>query len=116
MTAWFLKYLPKGLGCEIGGGGRYNHLIGRFGRDLPSTGFAFDVDRLFQSMERVDGEPVQSDINCLICSATDRPQDAFETARVLRQAGCNVILGHVFGTGSVPAVLCARRDSVWEPE
>ena len=94
------EIFAKGLGCEIGGGGRYNHLIGRFGRDLPSTGFAFDVDRLFQSMERVDGEPVQSDINCLICSATDRPQDAFETGRVLRQAGCNVILGHVFGTGS----------------
>src|SRR5437867_6336907 len=37
-----------GVGCELGGGGRYNHLIGRFGRDLPSTGFALDVDRLFR--------------------------------------------------------------------
>ncbi len=35
-----------GLGAEVGGGGRYDHLIGRFGREIPSTGFAFDLDRL----------------------------------------------------------------------
>lgn len=37
-----------GIGVELGGGGRYNHLIGRFGRNLPSTGFALNVDRLFR--------------------------------------------------------------------
>jgi ATP phosphoribosyltransferase regulatory subunit len=37
-----------GLGAEVGGGGRYDHLIGRFGREIPSTGFAFDLDRLLQ--------------------------------------------------------------------
>ena len=37
-----------GGGAEIGGGGRYDHLIGRFGREVPSTGFAFDLDRLLQ--------------------------------------------------------------------
>lgn len=37
-----------GLGVEVGGGGRYDHLIGRFGRAVPSTGFAFDMDRLLQ--------------------------------------------------------------------
>src|SRR5437899_10830144 len=37
-----------GVGAEIGGGGRYDHLIGRFGREVPSTGVAFDVDRLLQ--------------------------------------------------------------------
>src|SRR5207302_624161 len=36
------------VGAEIGGGGRYDHLIGRFGHEVPSTGFAFDLDRLLQ--------------------------------------------------------------------
>jgi ATP phosphoribosyltransferase regulatory subunit len=40
-----------GVGAELGGGGRYDHLIGRFGRDLPSTGFALDVDHLFRAVE-----------------------------------------------------------------
>ena len=38
----------EGIGVELGGGGRYNHLIGRFGNNLPSTGFALNVDRLFR--------------------------------------------------------------------
>ncbi|MCP9472575.1 MAG: ATP phosphoribosyltransferase regulatory subunit [Nitrospira sp.] len=40
----------EGVGVELGGGGRYNHLIGRFGKNLPSTGFALTVDRLFQGL------------------------------------------------------------------
>jgi ATP phosphoribosyltransferase regulatory subunit len=40
-----------GVGSELGGGGRYDHLIGRFGRELPSTGFALDVDRLFRAVK-----------------------------------------------------------------
>jgi ATP phosphoribosyltransferase regulatory subunit len=40
----------SGVGAELGGGGRYDHLIGRFGRDLPSTGFALDVDHLFRAV------------------------------------------------------------------
>lgn len=48
----------EGVGCELGGGGRYDHLLGRFGRDLPSTGFALDVDRLFRARAMtVDGQP-----------------------------------------------------------
>jgi len=40
----------EGVGVELGGGGRYDHLIGRFGRNIPSTGFALNVDRLFQAL------------------------------------------------------------------
>jgi ATP phosphoribosyltransferase regulatory subunit len=41
----------EGMGAELGGGGRYDHLIGQFGRPLPSTGFGLDVDRLFRTVE-----------------------------------------------------------------
>ena len=40
-----------GLGAEVCGGGRYDHLLGRFGASLPATGFAFDVGRLLLAME-----------------------------------------------------------------
>ena len=43
-----------GIGVELGGGGRYDHLIGRFGRNLPSTGFAVSVDRLFRGLNLSD--------------------------------------------------------------
>ncbi|PJA78097.1 MAG: ATP phosphoribosyltransferase regulatory subunit [Nitrospirae bacterium CG_4_9_14_3_um_filter_51_5] len=40
------------FGSEIGGGGRYNHLVGRFGRDLPAIGLGLDLDRVFSALER----------------------------------------------------------------
>jgi ATP phosphoribosyltransferase regulatory subunit len=43
--AVFEVYDPA-LGAPIGGGGRYDELLGRFGRALPAVGFALGVDRL----------------------------------------------------------------------
>ena len=43
--AVFDVYDPA-LGEALGGGGRYDDLLARFGRDLPAVGFAIGVDRL----------------------------------------------------------------------
>src|SRR5436305_4133362 len=43
--AVFEVYDPA-LGVPIGGGGRYDDLLGRFGRPLPAVGFALHVERL----------------------------------------------------------------------
>jgi len=47
--AVFEVYDPA-LGAPIGGGGRYDELLGRFGRSLPAVGFALDVDQLHQAL------------------------------------------------------------------
>ncbi|HEX5894800.1 MAG TPA: ATP phosphoribosyltransferase regulatory subunit, partial [Thermoleophilaceae bacterium] len=41
----FEVYDPA-VGFALGGGGRYDDLIGRFGRDLPACGLALDVQRV----------------------------------------------------------------------
>jgi ATP phosphoribosyltransferase regulatory subunit len=43
--AVFDVYDPA-LGAPIGGGGRYDELLGRFGRRLPAVGFALGIDLL----------------------------------------------------------------------
>jgi ATP phosphoribosyltransferase regulatory subunit len=43
--AVFEVYDPE-LGAPIGGGGRYDELLARYGRGLPAVGFALGVDRL----------------------------------------------------------------------
>jgi ATP phosphoribosyltransferase regulatory subunit len=43
--AVFDVYDPA-LGAPIGGGGRYDDLLGRFGRSLPAVGFGLGIDRL----------------------------------------------------------------------
>jgi ATP phosphoribosyltransferase regulatory subunit len=47
--AVFEVYDPA-LGAPFGGGGRYDDLLGRFGRQLPAVGFALDVDQLHQAL------------------------------------------------------------------
>jgi ATP phosphoribosyltransferase regulatory subunit len=43
--AVFEVYDPA-LGAPLGGGGRYDELLGRYGRSLPAVGFALGIDRL----------------------------------------------------------------------
>lgn len=45
-TGAVFDVLDPALGEPLGGGGRYDDLIGRFGRSLPAVGFALHVDRV----------------------------------------------------------------------
>jgi ATP phosphoribosyltransferase regulatory subunit len=45
-TGAVFDVLDPALGAPLGGGGRYDDLLGRFGRALPAVGFAIGVDRL----------------------------------------------------------------------
>jgi ATP phosphoribosyltransferase regulatory subunit len=52
--AVFEVYDP-GLGTPLGGGGRYDDLLGRFGRSLPAVGFALRIDDLHQALTARNG-------------------------------------------------------------
>jgi ATP phosphoribosyltransferase regulatory subunit len=103
------------LGCELGGGGRYNHLIGRFGRDLPSTGFALDVDRLFRALEPSvvgrSGEGSEMRVDFLVCGPLSAADRVLQVAQLLRQAGHRVIQAMLTGTSIPQAIQQARRAS-----
>jgi ATP phosphoribosyltransferase regulatory subunit HisZ len=45
-TGAVFEVYDAGLGQPLGGGGRYDDLIGRFGRDLPACGWALNLERL----------------------------------------------------------------------
>ncbi len=92
----------KGIGYELGGGGRYNHLIGRFGPPVPSTGFAFDVDRLFQALEGVEERHSQGQADFLVSAPAVHVERLFHVARFLRNAGFRVVQGHARSRGQDP--------------
>ena len=49
------------LGAPIGGGGRYDDLLGHYGRPLPAVGFALGVERLHIALAGEErGEPGQA--------------------------------------------------------
>ena len=45
-TGVVFEVYDAALGAPLGGGGRYDDLLGRFGRDLPAAGWALNVERL----------------------------------------------------------------------
>jgi ATP phosphoribosyltransferase regulatory subunit len=49
-TGAVFEVYDAAFGSPLGGGGRYDDLLGRFGRDLPAVGFAIGVDRLHAAL------------------------------------------------------------------
>jgi ATP phosphoribosyltransferase regulatory subunit len=45
-TGLVFEIHARGSGLELGGGGRYDSLLGRFGRELPAIGFYLSLDRV----------------------------------------------------------------------
>jgi ATP phosphoribosyltransferase regulatory subunit len=45
-TGAVFEVYDAGLGAPLGGGGRYDDLLGRFGRELPACGWALNLERL----------------------------------------------------------------------
>jgi len=45
-TGAVFEVYDAAFGAPMGGGGRYDDLLGRFGRDLPACGWALDIERV----------------------------------------------------------------------
>ena len=87
----------EGMGAELGGGGRYDHLIGRFGRPLPSTGFGLDVDRLFRTVEFPDERSISDRVDYLVAAPGRATRILTDVAAQLRQTGARVLQQTVKG-------------------
>ena len=77
--AVFDVYDPA-LGAPIGGGGRYDELLGRFGRGMPAVGFALGVERLHLALA---GE--ERGTGALLLGAQDGAGDAIGHLRRARR-------------------------------
>ena len=75
------------VGRELGGGGRYNRLIGQFGQDLPSTGFALDLDRLFHAFDGGEEKWEVAPPSVLVAAPSSHFGRAFQTSQLLRSYG-----------------------------
>jgi len=79
------------LGHELGGGGRYDHLLGKFGRSLPSTGFALDMDRVFAALDQSKHQPGEGKPPILLIGPHKLYGQTFRLAERLRKLGVPVI-------------------------
>lgn len=71
-------------GIAIGSGGRYDNLVKRFGLDIPAVGFAFDIDKMIETLRKEASPPAWRSSDILLLDGDE------ETARKLREAGLMV--------------------------
>ncbi len=88
----FRAYAP-GLGFEVGGGGRYDTLLARFGRPLPAVGFMLGLDRVALLLARQKEEAAPSPAPAEAVTGPDLGE-ALAAARARRASGARVRFGN----------------------
>jgi ATP phosphoribosyltransferase regulatory subunit len=75
------------LGLPLGGGGRYDNFIEKFGKlKLPATGFALEIGKLLQALTAQGFELPEATETKVIVASTFR-EAAVEAVKALREAG-----------------------------
>ncbi len=78
----------RGAGDAVLRGGRYDELVGRYGRAARATGFAVDIEALAEAQWAGGVEPPNGPGSVLVVAgAADRLRDAARVAAALRAAG-----------------------------
>ena len=91
-TGVIFRGYTYGTGDAVVKGGRYDHLLARFGKPSPSIGFAVVVDQLLSALGRQKiAVPVEQGPTLLIYEKKDRTSAMME-ANNLRKQGCSVVL------------------------
>ena len=67
----FELYAP-GLGFTLGGGGRYDNLLARFGAPMPAVGFGLGLDRLHAALVDQAADLATSDQTVILVGGLDR--------------------------------------------
>jgi ATP phosphoribosyltransferase regulatory subunit len=80
----------SGLGAPLAGGGRYDHMLARFGYDCPATGFAFEVGRILLAMESQGVVTPPPGPDFFIIDFTADKTRALALSRRLRDLGATV--------------------------
>ncbi|RMF93070.1 MAG: ATP phosphoribosyltransferase regulatory subunit [Nitrospinota bacterium] len=78
------------LGYGICSGGRYDHLIGKFAEECPSTGFAIDIERLILALEKQGTFRPGKAVDFLIIDFSPDKRNALRIAKELRARGFRV--------------------------
>ena len=92
-TGLVFRVFAPGLGFEVGGGGRYDNLLARFGRPLPAVGFMLGLDRVALLLGR---QGPQSEPQAIPAETVAGPDlgKALRTARERRSKGSRVRFGN----------------------
>lgn len=91
-TGIIFRAYTYGTGDTIAGGGRYDNLVGQFGKEAPAIGLAIMVDQLLLALSRQKIEFNQSNENTLILYKKHLLENAILLANHFRSQDMNIEL------------------------
>ncbi len=105
-TGMSFSILAAGPGESLGGGGRYDRLLSRFGKDEPATGFAFDLENLMWAL-RHEGAPALEPAALRVTLSGGSESERHVLARTLRAR--NVVVATLPGNDDLQSCLAFAR-------
>ena len=91
-TGLVFRVYARGLGFEVGAGGRYDTLLARFGRPMPAVGFMLGLDRVALLLDRQQAPGPEAAVPAERVDGPDLGA-ALARARARRAAGARVRFG-----------------------
>jgi histidyl-tRNA synthetase len=96
-TGTVVEVLAEDYGKSVAGGGRYDNLIGVYGKPLPAIGLSIGVERVIEIMNESGmfekAGIGKTSVQCFVAPVgPDVFQKAAELAQVIRQSGTNCML------------------------
>jgi len=89
-TGFIFRGYTHGIGFSLLGGGRYDKLISKFGKECPSVGFSIKIFDLLSAMQNLDKIRPQPRIETLVAYGREGRMRALTTADALRAQGIGV--------------------------
>jgi ATP phosphoribosyltransferase regulatory subunit len=91
-TGIIFRGFTYGVGFPVLTGGRYDRLVGEFGKECPATGFSLGVNMLMMAMQRQKVAIEKPATDSIVCYTDKGRKTAFELCDELRRQGLVVEL------------------------
>ncbi len=86
-TGSIFKCYTHGVSFPVCAGGRYNHLVGKFGRELSAVGVAFGINRIISALRKLGNEGERVNFVPVIFAAKGFEAEAYKLSQSMRTAG-----------------------------
>jgi ATP phosphoribosyltransferase regulatory subunit len=108
-SGMYFEAYVAGFGAPVAAGGRYDHMLARFGYDCPAVGFAFDVGSVLSVMDAQRVTVPVAGPDYFIVDSTPEKVVALSLARRLRDGGRSVARD-IVSRGLDESLAYARRQ------
>ncbi len=89
-TGMVFEVFTERTGRSLGGGGRYDQLLEKFGSPEPATGFGMNVDAILKALEQGEAPWPSFQIDYLLVDFSRDKRAALDLARRMRELGWKV--------------------------